>query len=168
MANRPRSPIASEQHERLGRLLYHPVVSLGVVGLILLSVSLVFLKLIVLPPEHSAQPWVDRIDLIVSLIFCVELGLKAYVAPDRLRFLSHYWLDILAVVPWFHSLRVLRVLRLLRVFRVALILSRRIRFVSALLRSAVGEYIALGLIMTGLLFLGTFALFLAERSCSAA
>ena len=38
----------------------------------------------------------------------------------------------------------------------------RVRFVSALFRSAVGEYLVLGIIMCLLLGIGTFALFVSE------
>ena len=148
--------------ERLGQLVHHPVTSVAVVLLILVSVGMVVAQLL-LPPGHPLHRPLERADLAISAVFALELSLKAYVAHSRLQFLYTYWLDLIAIIPWAHSLRVLRVLRLLRVFRAALILSRRIRFVSALIRSGLSEYAALGLIVLVLIASGTLALHHAER-----
>ncbi len=148
--------------ERLGAFVYHPAVSIAVVVLILVSVALVLLHLL-LPPDDPWQRPVEAVQAVITLAFVLEIATKGYVAPDRLRFLTQYWVDILAIVPWAQSLRVLRILRLLRVFRAAMILSRRIRFVSALFRSAVGEYLVLAMILVTLLTLGSFTLYLSER-----
>lgn len=149
--------------ERLGAFIHHPAVSLAVAVLIVISVSLVLVKLLVLPHDDPRSHAIDVIDLWITGVFVVELGIKCWVAPNRGRFLGQYWIDIVAIIPWAHSLRVLRLLRLLRVFRVAMILSRRVRFVSALFRSAVGEYVVLAMIMVFMLGVGTFGLYLSER-----
>lgn len=148
--------------ERLGKFVFSPAVSVTVVALILLSVGMTCAQLL-LPSTHVAHAWLEDAQLLISAVFALELSLKAYVAPDRIAFLYQYWLDIIAIIPWVHTLRVLRVLRLLRVFRAALILSRRIRFVSQLVRSGLGEYAALGLIVLVLIASGTLALHHAER-----
>ena len=148
--------------ERLGQIVHHPVASVIVVALILVSVGMTCAQLL-LPPHHRAHIWLEDAQLVISAVFALELSLKAYVAPDRFSFLYYYWLDIIAIIPWVHSLRVLRVLRLLRVFRAALILSRRVRVLSQLVRSGLGEYIALGLIVLVLVAAGTLALHHAER-----
>ena len=146
---------------RLGAFIHHPLTSLVVALLILLSVSLVMVHL-TLPEDHRAQGPIELLQWVITALFVVELSIKCYVAPSKARFFGQYWIDIIATLPWTQSLRVLRVLRLLRVFRVAVILSRRVRFVSALFRSAVGEYVVLGLIMLMLLAVGTFALYVSE------
>lgn len=148
--------------ERLGAFIYHPAVSIAVVVLIIVSVGLVLLHL-TLPPDDPWQHPVEAVQTAITAVFVLEIAIKAYVAPDRWRFLAQYWVDILAIVPWAQSLRVLRILRLLRVFRAAMILSRRIRFMSALFRSAVGEYLVLAMILLTLLTLGSFTLYLSEH-----
>lgn len=148
--------------ERLGAFVYHPAASIAVVVLILISVGLVVMHL-TLPHDDPWQRPLETIQTAITLVFVVEIGAKLYVAPDRLRFLAQYWVDIVAIIPWAQSLRVLRILRLLRVFRAAMILSRRIRFVSALFRSAVGEYLVLAMILLTLLTVGSFALYLSEH-----
>jgi voltage-gated potassium channel len=153
--------------ERLGAFIHHPAISLGVAVLIVISVSLVLVKLLVLAPDDPWGHTIDVLDLWITGVFVVELGIKCWVAPNRLRFLGQYWIDIIAIIPWAHSLRVLRLLRLLRVFRVAMILSRRFRFVSALFRSAVGEYVVLAMMMFFMLGVGTFGLYLSERHARA-
>lgn len=154
---------ADPRKERLGAFIHHPAVSLVVAVLIVVSVSLVLMRLLVIPHDDPRTHAIDLIDLWITGVFVVELGIKCYVAPNRGRFLGQYWIDLVAIIPWAHSLRVLRLLRLLRVFRVAMILSRRFRFVSALFRSAVGEYVVLMMIMLFMLGVGTFGLYLSER-----
>lgn len=148
--------------ERLGALVYHPAVSIAVVALIIVSVAFVLVHLL-LPSDDPRQRPIEAVQDAITIVFFLEISAKAYVAPDRWRFLAQYWVDILAIIPWAHSLRVLRILRILRVFRVAIILSRRIRFMSALFRSAVGEYLVLAMILLTLVVVGSFALYLSER-----
>ncbi|MBX3466144.1 MAG: ion transporter [Planctomycetes bacterium] len=147
--------------ERLGAFVYHPAVSIAVVVLILISVGLVLLHLW-LPPDDPRQHTIELIQTVITVVFVLEIGLKYHVAPDKLRFLAQYWVDILAIIPWAQSLRVLRILRLLRVFRAAMILSRRVRFMSALFRSAMGEYLVLAMILVTLLTVGSFVLSMSE------
>lgn len=146
---------------KLGAFIHHPVVSLVIVVAIMVSVSLVMVHLL-LVEEHPLQAPIETAQLVLTVFFFFELGIKCYVAPDKARFFSQYWIDIIAVLPWTQSLRVLRILRLLRVFRVAVILSRRVRFVQALFRSAIGEYMVLGMIMSLLLVVGSFVLYASE------
>ncbi len=146
---------------KVGAFVHHPVTSLIVVLAILTSVSLVVAHLLLDEVSEWQRP-VEVVQIALTVFFFFELGTKYYVAPDKARFFAQYWIDIIAVLPWTQSLRVLRILRLLRVFRVALILSRRVRFVATLFRSAVGEYIVLGMIMLLLLAVGTFALYVSE------
>lgn len=151
----------SKLKDRLGAFIHHPLTSLIVVVLILVSVGLVMVHL-TLDPGHPAQQPIELIQVVITFGFVFELSVKYYVAESKSRYFAQYWVDIIAIIPWAQSLRVLRVLRLLRVFRVAMILSRRVRFVSALFRSAIGEYIVLALIMLILLGVGTFALYVSE------
>lgn len=146
---------------RLGAFIHHPMVSFVVAILIVLSVSLVVVHF-ALPIDSPLQAPIEVVQWVITVFFVIELSTKAYVAPSRTRFLAQYWIDILATLPWTQSLRALRVLRLLRVFRVAVIFSRRVRFLGNLFRSAIGEYVVLGLMMAALLAFGTFALWVTE------
>lgn len=146
---------------RLGAFIHHPATSLVVVVAILISVTLVVMH-VTLRDDHPWQRPIEYAEWGLMVLFFFELGTKCYVAPDKLRFLGQYWVDIIAILPWAQSLRVLRILRLLRVFRVAIILSRRVRFLSGLFRSAVGEYVVLSMIMVLLLLVGSFALYVSE------
>ncbi|MEZ6186140.1 MAG: ion transporter [Planctomycetota bacterium] len=161
------APAPPTTKDRLGAFVYSPGVSLLIVALILVSVSLVFLQ-VLLPPHHPWQHPSEIVQLAITCVFLLELGVKAYVAQSRYQFLTHYWIDLIAVIPWVQSLRVLRILRILRVFRVAIILSRRVRWVSLLLRSAVGEYVVLGLILAVFVVTGSVALYHAESEARVA
>ncbi|MCA8924915.1 MAG: ion transporter [Planctomycetes bacterium] len=155
------APAPPSQKDRLGAWVYSQGVSLTIVFLIVVSVSLVFLQ-VLLPHDHPWQHPSEVVQLVITGVFVVELSLKAYVAQSRWQFLTHYWIDLIAIIPWVQALRVLRILRILRVFRVAIILSRRVRWVSLLLRSAVGEYVVLGLILVVFVVTGSVALYHAE------
>jgi voltage-gated potassium channel len=148
--------------ERLGAFIHHPVMNLAIVVLILASVGMVFAHLL-LPPDHYFQDPIEHVQNLVTIVFVLELGIKYYVAPDKARYFGQYWIDLIAIIPWAQSLRILRILRLLRVFRAAVILSRRVRFVSALFRSAIGEYIVLAMIMGIFLIVGSFTLWRTEE-----
>lgn len=154
---------ADQRRDRLGAFIHHDAVSVGIAALIIVSVGLTLLHLH-LPHEDPRQHPIELVNSLITLVFVVELSIKAYVADSWRKFLAQYWVDIIAVIPWAHSLRILRILRLLRVFRAALILSRRVRLVSGLLRSAIGEYLVLAMILVTLLTIGSFGLYLSERA----
>ena len=81
--------------------------------LIMTSVVLVLAELSLThgTPEANA---LERINDVFTGVFIVELMIRFFVEPRKSRFFRKYWLDILAVIPFFHSLRILRVFRLLR------------------------------------------------------
>lgn len=161
------APQPPSPKDRVGAFVYSRSVSLLIVLLILISVSLVFLQ-VLLPHDHPWQWPVEVVQLAITAVFVVELSLKAYVAESLGQYLTQYWIDLIAVVPWAQSLRVLRILRILRVFRVAVILSRRVRWVSVVLRSAIGEYVVLGLILGVFVLTGSVALYHAESEARVA
>ena len=83
--------------------------------LIVLSVVLIFAEFFVPPGDTLVQ--VQLANDIITLIFVVELSLRAWVAPSRRIFLKNYWLDILSVLPILRVVRAVRILRLLRLLR---------------------------------------------------
>jgi voltage-gated potassium channel len=149
--------------ERLGHFIYHPTTTTVVAVLIVVSVLLTIEHLHLEKDDPLQRPLL-LVDLIVTVLFILELSIKAYVAQSWRRFFAQYWIDLIAVIPWFQSLRVLRILRLLRVFSVALIVSRRIRAVSSIMRSAIGEYLLLAAILCTLFGIGTYTLYLSEHA----
>lgn len=88
-------------------------------ALIIVSVSGTVLE-VLLPAGWSW--WLSRVDDALALLFAIELSLRWLVARKKRRFFHRYWVDILAVAPfWFF-----RVLRVLRLFRAFVLLQRRI------------------------------------------
>lgn len=170
MSNPAPTPLTDEEtlrrlrrKERLGHFIYHPVTSTVVAALIIVSVLLT-IEHLHLPHDDPYQIPLEVVQAVITLLFMVELSIKAYVAETWRRFFAQYWVDLIAVIPWIQSLRILRILRLLRVFSVALIVSRRIRAVSSLMRSAIGEYLILGGVLLTLFVLGSYTLMLSERA----
>lgn len=99
--------------------LHHPLTE----GVLLLLIAISVLGTIgeVLVPTHLARTLM-RVDDVLAMVFALELALRFWVAKKKRRFFERYWVDLLAVLPfWFF-----RVLRVLRVFRAVILLRRRI------------------------------------------
>jgi voltage-gated potassium channel len=93
------------------RIMAHPVVEGGVVLLILLWVA-------ALIGEHAftepgVQVLMQDIGDILHFVFAIELLIRFWIAPSKVRFIQTYYLDILAIIPlsWVRPLRLLRLLR---------------------------------------------------------
>lgn len=107
--------------------------------LIVLSVGLTFLE-VAMDPRLPAHPQVVLAGELLTALFVVELTLRWLVASSTSRFLSLYWVDMLAVIPVLRSLRILRILRILRLVRLGHILNRRLRSLRLTLFTAAPEY----------------------------
>jgi uncharacterized membrane protein YkvA (DUF1232 family) len=83
---------------------------------IVASVVLLFLEL-ELSLDHPMFVTVERIGFWLTGFFVIELSLRWYAAPTTRRFWREYWLDVIAVIPFFRTMRILRVLRMLRILR---------------------------------------------------
>jgi voltage-gated potassium channel len=104
---------------RVDRALHHPVTE-GIL-LVLIGASVAGTIAEVLVPAHISR-WLMHADDALALVFAIELTLRFWVAKKKLRFFERYWVDLLAVIPfWF-----LRVLRVLRIFRAVILLQRRL------------------------------------------
>jgi len=76
-----------------------------------------------LPPEVSRL--LDRIDLLVCVVFLTEFAVRFRRAPSKLAFMKWGWIDLLSSIPaydffrWGRVLRLVRIIRMLRAFRSA-------------------------------------------------
>ncbi len=74
-----------------------------------------------LPPEINRL--LDRLDLLVCIVFFVEFCVRFRRAPSKLAFLKWGWIDLIASIPtvdflrWGRLVRVIRIIRILRAFR---------------------------------------------------
>lgn len=116
----------------LDRLLRHPVTDGVVMAAVLISVILLLVEM-QLPVDSPEFRRVELAGYGFVGFFIVELSLRWYVAPSTRRFFTEYWLDVLAVIPFFRParmlrlLRFLRALRLLRLYRFGLITQRFVK-----------------------------------------
>ncbi len=146
---------------RLARFINHPVTELVIMVMIIISVLLVLYEFS-LDPSH---PRYDRLELINDLFtyfFIVELSLRYWVEQRKRRFFRKYWLDILAVIPFFRTFRVLRVFRLLRLFRFGIIFTRRVARWTGLFRIIKAEYIIVAVSLLVVVLMGSFSMRVAE------
>ena len=114
--------LESQQRTKILTKLKHFVDSapfgITVMVLILVSVSLIFLELLLYSGNEDKVPtWILQINEWLTNIFIVELILRWMVSYSTHNFLSNYWIDMLAVMPTFRIFRIGRVLRILRVLR---------------------------------------------------
>lgn len=96
----------------------------------MLVLSLLLVPIIVVPllftlPPSWEVPW-ETSSWVIWAAFALELTVKTYLAPRRLRYLRDHWFDVLIVViPFlrplraFQAMRALRLLQLLRLVGIA-------------------------------------------------
>ena len=107
-----RSERRAELFESVERATELPMLVLAVAILPLLLLPLV----LELPP--AAETTVFALDWVIWAAFGLELGVKTYLAPARVRYLRAHWVDVLIViVPFLRPLRVARSARALRALR---------------------------------------------------
>lgn len=155
------SPSLPPFKTRLSKFLYAPKTELVLIGLILLSVLLIFLE-VGANRDRSLYQRILHLQTGLTAIFWLELAARSWVASNRRRFLSHYWVDIVSVLPFPSQFPVLRLLRLLRLLRASTLLNRNLARFSPSLALGVGAQV--GLLSTiGLLVLtGALGLYLVE------
>lgn len=146
--------------QRCDRWLHAPITELTLIGLILLSIVLVFMEA-GLEYRGGSDRYILRLQAALTLVFLLELAGRYWIARSKRRFFRHYWLDIVAVLPFVNAFRVLRLLRLLRLLRVGILLNRNLgRFsvsLAAGISAQIGLLFALGLVvLTG--WLGIYLL----------
>jgi voltage-gated potassium channel len=148
------------QLRALDRFLHHPWTETALLALILVSVAGTVAEVLV-PPLWARR--IGVVDDAIAAIFAVELTLRWAVARKKRRFFARYWIDILALAPfWFF-----RVLRVLRLFRAFILLQRRVSpFRGAVASHAEPVSLVLGSVV--LILLATLVMHRAESPDNAA
>ena len=88
----------------------------------LLVLALLMIPLLLGPVVLDLSARVERVlfalDWMIWGVFAVELSVRTYLAPSRLRYLWEHWFDVLLVaLPFLRPLRVFRSARALRLLR---------------------------------------------------
>ena len=130
-------------------------------GAIIASVLLVLYEFSMSPLDPQFER-IERINDFFTYFFILELSIRFWVEQRKQRFFRKYWLDIVAVIPFFRSFRVLRVFRLLRLFRFGIIFSRRVARWTGLIQVIKAEYIIVGVSILVVVLMGAFAMRVAE------
>ena len=146
---------------RLRRLINHPFTELIVMVAIIASVMLVLYEFS-LNEHHPDFIWIETVNDLFTMFFVVELALRFYVEQRKSRFVRKYWLDMIAVLPFFRSFRVLRVVRLLRLFRFGMILTRKIARWSGPIRVIKAEYVIVAVAILVVVLMGGFSMRVVE------
>lgn len=151
----PRRPPSTRSWKRAVQDAFDSAyLELAVGVLVVISVALTLIEFMIEAPPSGAEAssllW--RANDTITLVFCVELALRALVARSKRRFLAEYFLDIVAVMPFsllFPGGRAFRILRLVRLLRIFGVVSRLSGHFPYIIRRGAVEYV----IVTGLLVL---------------
>lgn len=149
--------------DRLRRFLWHPITDMVVMVLIVASVGLMVFE-VTLPPGHPLAPRLEGWATAITWIFVVELLGRLYVLQSLRRFLSGYWVDVLAVLPLLRPLRILRVLRLLRLFRAGLLMNRWFTRFESTFAQGYREYLVVVMLAATMILTGSMSLYILEGS----
>lgn len=142
------------------RFLASPRVNGGIFLLVIASVVLLFVEL-AQPPDSPARHELELINEAINVVFVFELILRWLAATSFRVFLRDHWIDILAVLPLlrvFRLGRAFRLVRLLRLIALGVMLNRRMRLVSSVLRTGGVEFVILGGVLVLALGFGTVGL----------
>lgn len=141
--------------DRIDQLIHAALTEFSLIGLILLSIGLVFVEVALQQTEQDYRLAV-QMQAGLTILFWLELATRYWIARSKRRFFRNYWLDILAVLPAVHPFRLLRLLR------VGILLNRNLGRLSLRLARGVGAQIGL-LVTLGLILLtGTLGVYLLE------
>ena len=143
---------------RIENLFEGPLIVLGFVWLVLLVVELVF----------QSNPFLERLSVVIWIIFIADFLIKFFLAPKKTQYLKSNIITLISlVVPAFRLFRLFRVLRILRFSRslrlVKIIgsLNRGIRALSATMeRRAFGYVLLLTIIV---IFAGAAGMYAFEK-----
>ena len=113
---------------------YHPLTELGIFALVVLSIVLLIVE-VSLPSDDpvgwmgglatgEVSGWFFWADAVITLIFIVEYASKLWITPKGRKwfFVSHSWIELLALLPILRVFRLFRIFRALRVFRLLRVL----------------------------------------------
>ena len=145
----------------LRKFINHPITEICIMLMIVASVMLVLYEFS-LGESHPNYYIVEQVNDIFTYFFIIELTVRFYVEQRKSRFLRKYWLDVIAVLPFFRSFRVLRVVRLLRLFRFGIILSRKIARWSGPVRIIKAEYVIVAVAIIVVVLMGGFSMRVVE------
>ncbi len=83
-----------------------------VVPALLVVLVIVVLELFFTETAHHYDAWINFADLMVILVFAVDLSFKFHRASTWEGFLKGHWLEIIAITPLFYFFRIVEVLRI--------------------------------------------------------
>jgi len=164
---------------RIWNVLENPETSMVASIFAIVNLAMVFISIVVACLETVSclqyLPW-ERIEFSLNIWFFAELSLRTVFCPSKRIFLKSVmtWIDILAVVPYFTLLaatdekidslaffRIIRFLKIIRLFRLSRH-SKRLKVVSAIIKSSVGDLQLLLLCLSILIVFGGSVMYYIE------
>jgi len=138
---------------------------LSIFILILISVVLIFVEFVFMPPE--SETWVHKTNDIIIIVFVLELVLRYFASSDFKSYIGTYWIDMLAIIPFlrpFRFIRILRILRVLRMVSLAVFMRRHLRAFAYLFKKRLVEYAVVFAVISFVVIFATITFIHFERS----
>jgi len=150
----------------LGKIVGHPVVNLTLSVAIVVSIVTIVLEL-TLPDSSPSLSRLHLFNRVLTVIFAIELLVRAFSSTSLRRFTRDYWLDVLSVLPVLRALRLVRATRVLQYWTVADALrqlGRRLQLPN--LRQGSWEYVVTAWLSVVTVVFSSVALLIFERPVS--
>lgn len=126
--------------------------------ILVISIVFIFIELVYLP--HDTHTLIHIINDILLALLATELFLRYLASSGFKSFISNYWIDILALIPFIRPLRFFRIVRLLALLRIVsltIFARRHLRSFAFLFRKKLIDYIVLMLIIISIVVFATLS-----------
>jgi len=89
---------------------------LFVISLVIISIGLSATEFFI--HSGSYRHFVELFDWFVLVIFLIDLGIEYKYAKNKKIFFKHYWIDMVAMIPFVTVLRILKFAKIFRILEV--------------------------------------------------
>ena len=150
------------------RFIDHRYTGAAIIALIVVSVILTVYEFSI-PEDQPLHHTLAEVSHLITFLFVIELVIRFCTMRRPERFLREYWLDVLAVLPFFRifrlfrAFRLLRLLRLLRLFRVGRLIHRHVSSLPQIFRRSAVEYTVLACFVLFTIIAGASAMLTFEQ-----
>ncbi|MCE1246344.1 MAG: NAD-binding protein [Firmicutes bacterium] len=133
--------------------------------ILVVSIVFIFIELVYFP--HNTHTLIHIVNDVLLVLLAMELFLRYLASSGWKSFLSNYWVDLLALIPFIRPLRffrIVRVLALLRIVSLTIFARRHLRSFAFLFRKKLIDYIVLLLIIVSIIVFATLSFVCFEPS----
>lgn len=107
-------------------------VEIPMMVLVLVMIVTLIIPLVIHIPDET-HLILEYVDWVIWAVFALELGIRTFLAPEKLAYLRKNWIDVIVVaLPVLRIFRIFRAARLLRILRLSRIIALFDKFATEL------------------------------------